>query len=597
MDTDPLRRWLSDLIGAVNFDNQFPNIHCIATRTYKTLKVAPAAVRDHANLAVADFERIGGMMPFAALRSDTVASAFQVTTELSAVNLLVGRMTVPGGPWPGHYGLEAVAFTARPCRMPDWFPTLKAFMQSLFFAQFVIGSDAYLKGQASILFPELLSLETPAERQSFGIVFLDRLVSLYATKVLPALSRISLRKEPAGLPYSPEHRELAFLAHEWGHLSGPVPYQLTTGARRTRSLAVISEIHADLAAMDMLVSHGTEASLEIANVLTLDRIIREAWLPRASSQVDSVAARQLLLILSITGGLRHTASGFGLSLSECAGKLAEELAIVREIESSSGKGQLEAAASYLAGYGWMVRSSRYSVNSADEVSIALMRSLADSGSPDAIPSRLHCHQEVSGKLLDSYGCLARDLELSSQVLLAARQGFAYVPSGLDPDFLAEIQREAAAGEYIPSGLDPGAIGDGSIFELFHPFGDYPAVLALATELSRVARSVCELPALADFFPDRATFLRYGPDDTGIRPHRDRLSDVLLVMNVTLKGRGIFRIHMDDQTELPLNVRAADMVILRARGLGDPTAESRLRHSVDQRESPGRLSLTYRTKTH
>ena len=379
MVTDLPHRWLSDLIGAANFDNQFPNIHCIATRTYKALKAAPTAVRDHADLAVADFERNGGMMPFSALRSNTVASAFQVTTELSAINLLVGRMTVPGGPWPGHYGLEAVAFTARPCRMPDWFPTLNAPIQSLFFAHFVTGSDAYLKGQASILFPELLALATPAERQPFGIVFLDRLVSLYAAKVLPALGRISLSTEPAGLPYSPEQRELAFLAHEWGHLSGPVPYQLTTGARRTRALAVISEIHADLAAIDMLVGHGTEASLEIANVLTLDRIMREAWLPRASSQVDSVAARHLLLILSITGGLRHTAPGFELSLSECAGKLAEELSIVREIESSSGKNQLEAAASYLAGYGWMVRSGRYSVDSADKVSMTLMHSLADSG--------------------------------------------------------------------------------------------------------------------------------------------------------------------------------------------------------------------------
>lgn len=199
--------------------------------------------------------------------------------------------------------------------------------------------------------------------------------------------------------------------------------------------------------------------------------------------------------------------------------------------------------------------------------------------------------------MDSHGCLARDLDLSSQVLLTARQGFAYVPSALDPDFLAEIQREAAVGEYVPSGLSPGAIGDGCIFELFHPFGDYRAVLALAAELSQAARSIRELPTLAGFFPDRATFLRYGPDDTGIRPHRDRLSDVLLVLNITLEGRGIFRIHMDDQAELPLAVRAADMVIMRARGLAGPAAESRLRHSVDQRDSPGRLSLTYRTKTH
>ena len=98
--------------------------------------------------------------------------------------------------------------------------------------------------------------------------------------------------------------------------------------------------------------------------------------------------------------------------------------------------------------------------------------------------------------MDSHGCLARDLDLSSQVLLTARQGFAYVPSALDPDFLAEIQREAAVGEYVPSGLSPGAIGDGCIFELFHPFGDYRAVLALAAELSQAARSIRELPTLA-----------------------------------------------------------------------------------------------------
>ncbi|MGH8902776.1 MAG: hypothetical protein ACRDYA_14135 [Egibacteraceae bacterium] len=62
-----------------------------------------------------------------------------------ARNLFVARMTVPGEPWPGHFGLEAIAFDAFRVGFPAWFPDIET-DYSLDFADIVTASNAFMRG-------------------------------------------------------------------------------------------------------------------------------------------------------------------------------------------------------------------------------------------------------------------------------------------------------------------------------------------------------------------------------------------------------------------------------------------------------------------
>lgn len=342
---------------------------CINSRTRKMLSSAPAQYRHHAGMTMRDFDR-SAHQPLVNLRSDNVADEFRVhfsVGDSSAMNLFVARMTVPGGPWPGHYGLEGILFSARQVFFPTWFPSA-AWRSQLVFGNVANASHGFLRGQGAVLFPELLALEQPLEYQGFGVVFVDKLVSLFTDRVVPALELLGI--EGSDYLDIQSHRELAFLAHEWGHLSGPVAYDETVQTRRRRVLAVVSELHADLAGFTMLMTRGSVESIAAAKVLVLDRICREAWLPRAHSQVDSIAARQMLIMLR-DNGLSVIAGGdLRLDWQNVARRLAGELRVVEYVDQACLGGEVEPARAYLASYGWKIGPNGFHISLVDNVAAA-----------------------------------------------------------------------------------------------------------------------------------------------------------------------------------------------------------------------------------
>ena len=192
--------------------------------------------------------------------------------------------------------------------MPEWFPpTPMPF--PLHFCEVLAATNGFLKGQGGVMFPELLSRTEPIDKQAFGLVFIDRLTGLYLQRVVPVRKAVNLHADDLAGDHAilRRRRQVAFMAHEWGHLNEPMPYGLTARASR-RPMAIIGELHADLAAIDMLARQSTSKATATADCLVLDRIAREAWLPRARSQVNSVAARQLLLLVRDPGFSATTAT-------------------------------------------------------------------------------------------------------------------------------------------------------------------------------------------------------------------------------------------------------------------------------------------------
>jgi hypothetical protein len=309
------------------------------------------ALTEHAQLAIADLEACGPS-PLAELRSDNVVELLKLRSGPHSVNLIVGRMTVPGGPWPGHFGLEAVAFSASDAQMPPWFPPVTGF-QPLHLADTLMMSDGFSRGHGTVLFPELLATRNKPQRQNFGVVFIDRLVSAYAMRVAPLATelRISSSLNTSSLPLR-EVRQIAFLAHEWGHYSGHMPYQDTIATRRRRVRATISELHADLAALAMLLRQPHPIAAPAAEILILDRILRDAWLPRAETQVNGVAARYLLFILESIGCLVQTTDGVEVQLHEALDAVSEQLAQVQLVDESSADDFTQRAELYFESHGW-----------------------------------------------------------------------------------------------------------------------------------------------------------------------------------------------------------------------------------------------------
>lgn len=344
--TDPrpaLRDWIDALIGAVDSDNTRP-VRCGTSATARTLGQAPEVLRRQAALAAQDLHRVSEK-PLARLRSDQVAHRLRVNHH--DANVAVARMTVPGGPWPGHFGLEAIVFTALPARFPEFFPAApRPTSSALSFGRILGASRAYRDGSGAVLFPEQLAVRTRPAAQSFGVVFLDKLTDLFTHRVLPLL------EHGVGGEHGPIRR-LAFLAHEWGHHCGSGAEQSVI-ARRRRLVAVISELLADCAAITMLTATRREDAREAVRVLIADRIIREAWLPTPHAQVDAIAARHLLAVLTAGGAAGLREGRLWLDVDRAAELAAAELARVRPVEQRCCVEGSEPAREYLRCRGWSV---------------------------------------------------------------------------------------------------------------------------------------------------------------------------------------------------------------------------------------------------
>jgi hypothetical protein len=152
-------------------------------------------------------------------------------------------------------------------------------------------------------------------------------------------------------------RRVAFLAHEWGHLAAAEDYGKTVTQRRGRTSAIASEVKADMDALLMLAQSGHHLAGDAATVLVIDRIAREAWLRRSHSQVDSVAARHLLLLLTRSGALALADDGLHLDLAAAAATLDAESAAISTVLSD----RPETAAGHFANVGWQVEGRRWSV--------------------------------------------------------------------------------------------------------------------------------------------------------------------------------------------------------------------------------------------
>lgn len=349
MADSELYRWAHALIDAVDRDNVAPPATCGQARTLALLEGAPASVWDQAGLAIGDFLTAADL-PFGELRADSVCDRFVVHTD--RLNVLVARMTVPGGPWPGHYGLEAVCFDAEHPTMPAWFPTTVSSRVGIDFGTVVVASRAFAQGSAAVLFPEQLSVRNRTDRQAFGVVFIDKLTELFLGRVAPLIGPGQLGLSGTDTEGARRLRRLAFLAHEWGHLTSASVEQ-TVLTRRRRLAAVISELNADLAAIVMLLASGAAPARSAALVLIFDRLVREAWLPRPYAQVDAIAARHLLRLLKRCQAIGLDRAGqLVVDLDTAATPLHRELQAVRRVASACTYADLEPARSYLGKLGW-----------------------------------------------------------------------------------------------------------------------------------------------------------------------------------------------------------------------------------------------------
>jgi hypothetical protein len=357
MDVDGSRTavdWPERLVAAVDADNDSPPSRCDELKTADVLRVAPEWAREHASLALADLAA-AGQGPIDDLRADAVATGFIVAPADGHPNVLVARMLVPGGPWPGHRGIEAVVFRSRSSRMPTWFPDLGGEEEMVTFAETVASSAALRSGHGHVIFPELLAVSKPLAAQRFGIVLVDHLANLYRAHAVPMAAELGwlVADEAAD---DGDLRMLAFQAHEWGHRAMDDGYAENVPRHRRRLLAVVSEIVADVAALEMLFAAAHPLAPDVARALVLDRILREAWLSRWESHVASIVGRLLIQILSRAGALSERSGALILDLDAARDSLGFELALLGRAYRASNRGDDAAAIRYLAENGWTVQA-------------------------------------------------------------------------------------------------------------------------------------------------------------------------------------------------------------------------------------------------
>lgn len=363
--------WLRELAAAVDADNLTPDVVCGRCRTGRLLADAPPAVAAHAALAAADLNTDPARL-LRLVRSDIVCRDLAVCADGTSINLAVARMTVPGGPWPGHFGLEAVAFRAVPATVPEWFPPV-ASAHRLGFGAVLAASRGFAEGGGAVLFPEQLSVLTRASGQAFGVVFLPKLSALFTGHVLPVLDAAGLGFDPCDRAALDEVRAAAFAAHEWGHNVG-APIEQTTVTRRRRFAAVLSELHADLAALVMLLD-GNPAGLAepAARLLVADRVVREAWLPRPYAQVDAIAARHLLRLLASVGALSFGTAGLRIDLGPVRRAVSGQLDRVAGVLAACHGGDLQSAVDYLTTTGWRIDGTACRLDLGANLGAALAR--------------------------------------------------------------------------------------------------------------------------------------------------------------------------------------------------------------------------------
>ena len=363
--------WLRELTAAVDADNLTPDVVCGRCRTARLLADAPPPVAAHAALAAADLQA-GPTQPLRLLRSDTVCRDLSVAADGASINLVVARMTVPGGPWPGHFGLEAVAFRALPATAPAWFPPVAA-GHGLCFGAPLAASRGFADGGGAVLFPEQLSVVTRPLGQAFGVVFLPKLSALFTAHVLPVLDAAVLGFDPCDRAALDAMRAAAFAAHEWGHNVG-AQIERTTVTRRRRFAAVLSELHADLAALVMLLADNSAPLAEpAARLLVADRVVREAWLPRPYAQVDAIAARHLLRLLATVGALSFGSAGLRVDLGAVAHATAAQFDRVAEVLAACQSDDLQPAVDYLSATGWHIDGTACRLDLGANLGAALAR--------------------------------------------------------------------------------------------------------------------------------------------------------------------------------------------------------------------------------
>lgn len=368
--------WLRELTAAVDADNVTPDVVCGRSRTVRLLAGAPPVVADHAALALGDL-RADPARPLRLVRSDRVCRDFAVAADGSSINLAVARMTVPGGPWPGHFGLEAVAFRAVPATAPGWFPPV-ASAHGLCFGAPLAASRGFADGGGAVLFPEQLSVAARPAGQAFGVVFLPKLSALFTAQVLPVLDAAGLGFDPCDRAALEAVRAAAFAAHEWGHNVG-AQIEQTTVIRRRRFAAVLSELHADLAALVMLlVGNPAPLAEPAARLLVADRVVREAWLPRPHAQVDAIAARHLLRLLATVGALSFGMAGLRVDLGAVAHVSAAHLDRVAGVLAACQGGDLQPAVDFLTTTGWHIDGNACRLDLGANLGAALARHLPPS---------------------------------------------------------------------------------------------------------------------------------------------------------------------------------------------------------------------------
>ncbi|HVO53366.1 MAG TPA: hypothetical protein VMT37_03035 [Solirubrobacterales bacterium] len=368
MDEDACKSasdWSGSLIAAVDADNEFPPDSCDQLRTLRVLEDAPDWAREHASLALADLAAVGSG-PMADLRADTVARDFTVLSGVGQLNVLVARMLVPGSPWPGHRGMEAVVFRSRSSRTPNWFPEHETSHDVVTFADTVASSAALRNGHGHVIFPELLAVSEPLETQRFGIVLADHLAYLYRTHTLPVAAALGWLN-PSDARDPGELRTIAFHAHEWGHRATDEGYAENVSRHRRRLLAVVSEVTADVAALQMLAASSHPLAPRVARALVFDRILRDAWLARWEAHVASIVGRVLLQFLIRSGALTELPEGLTLELAAAHGSLEPELAALHRTYRASNRGDDTAAIRYFAENGWTLDRSGISLSSAEPV--------------------------------------------------------------------------------------------------------------------------------------------------------------------------------------------------------------------------------------
>ena len=180
--------------------------------------------------------------------------------------------------------------------------------------------------------------------------------------------------------------------------------------------------------------------------------------------------------------------------------------------------------------------------------------------------------------------LEPDFDLKGAVIKTVEQGYCFASSVITEEACAAMEDEAEGKGFQPSTQ---LINDGTSRQVtqsheraYLPIcDDEVPVAALVTRalMRRIQALDAIYPELADWRPTEAGYQRYRSSDDGISPHRDRESDQLLAVTITLNGSAPVRIYKPlggpyDYSNLRLTdefkTERGSVMLLKAPGLGD-----------------------------